>query len=131
MYIRTFLCICLRMIYIRIIICFNCLYIYLYFVGIITTPPENTTVCRGSDVTISCGYQSLVALAVRWMINDDVLTENEIMMNSDDFELNNPSMPNATSLTVLSIRVTTTIQCVIPFRSEVFSWVGTVTVIGE
>ena len=90
---------------VRIIICFNCLYIYLYFIEIITTPPENTTVCIGSDVTISCGYQFPFTLSIRWMINDDVLTQTDIM-NSDDYELNNHLIPNTTSLIVLSINDT-------------------------
>ena len=79
-------------------------------------------------MTISCGYQS--PFAVRWLINDDVLTQTDII-NSDNYELNNRLIPNTTSLTVLSINDTTTIQCVIPVNPEVFSWVGTMTVIGE
>ena len=106
-------------------------YVHMHiFIVIITTPPENTTVCRGSDVTISCGYQSPSALAIRWMINDDFFTGFDIM-NSDVYELNNSLVPNATSLTVLSINDTTTIQCVIPVSPQVISWVGTVTVISK
>ena len=108
-----------------------CIHSYIHiFVVIITRPPENTTVCRGSDVIISCGYQSPIVLTPRWVINNVELSATGIMM-SDVYELNNHSTPNATSLTVLSINDTTTIQCVIPLSDEVFSSVGTVTVIGK
>ena len=81
-------------------------------------------------MTISCGYQSPVVLTLRWIINNVEISGTDIM-NSDVYELNEGMMPNATSLTVLSINDSTTIQCVIPLSTEVFSWVGTVTVVGK
>ena len=83
-------------------------------------------------MTISCGYQISIALNPRWIINDVEISSTDIMNRSIViYEVNNILMPNATSLTVLSINDTTTIQCVIPLNPEVFSWVGTVIVNGK
>ena len=35
----------------------------------IATPPENTTVCRGSDVTISFGHVTAILFPVTYMDN--------------------------------------------------------------
>ena len=78
----------------------------------ITKPPENTTVCRGSDVTISCGYQWATALPVTWIINGTSFTQQEVV-DSPLYQLNNPNSPITHSLTVFSSNHTTTFQCVV------------------
>ena len=95
-----------------------------------TTPPEDTTVCRGSDVTISCGYDSDVPLYVLWRINVTHFNESQIM-NMSSYQLNNPTTPIKYSLTVFSLNATTDFRCII--RTQSFSCVSslvTVTVIG-
>ena len=79
---------------------------------IITTPPENRTVLRGSDVTISCGYGSATALTITWIINGISFNQQEIV-NSPLYRLNFATSPMLTSLTVFSINGTTTFQCVV------------------
>ena len=94
----------------------------------ITTPPENTTVYRGSDVTISCGYQWFVVFPVTWIINGTSFTQEEIV-NSPLYQLNNPASPMTFSLTVFSINATTTFQCIVPSTpNTTISTRGTVTV---
>ena len=104
-------------------------YLYLPVVTILI-PPENTTVSRGSDVTISCGYQWRTALAVTWIINGTSLTQQEIL-NSPLYQLNNPNSPMRYSLTVFFINGTTTFQCIVPSTpntTTITSTRGTVTV---
>ena len=99
-----------------------------YSVVTITTPPENTTVCRGSDVTISCGYRGAIALPVTWIINVTSFTQKEIV-NSPLYKLNNPTSPSTVSLTVFSINGTTTFQCIVlSTPNTTTSTRGTVTV---
>ena len=94
----------------------------------ITTPPENTTVCRGVDVTISCGYLSATALPVTWIINGTSFTQKEIL-NSPLYQLNNPIVPMIISLTVFSINGSTTFQCIVlSTPNTITSTCGTVTV---
>ena len=78
----------------------------------ITIPPENTTVCRGSDVNISCGYLTATALPVTWIINGTSFDQPEIL-NSPLYQLNNPTSPPTLSLTIFSINGTTTFQCIV------------------
>ena len=95
---------------------------------IITTPPENTTVYRSSDVTISCGYGSATALTVTWIINGTSFTQLEIQ-DSSLYQLNNPTAPMIVSLTVFSINGTTTFQCIVlSTPNTITSTRGTVTV---
>ena len=101
--------------------------IMVYSVVIVTTPPENTTVCRGSDVTISCGYGGAIALPVTWIINGSSFTQEEIV-NSQLYQLNNPNSPQRVSLTVFSINGTTTFQCMVLSTTNTTSTRGTVTV---
>ena len=96
-------------------------------VVIITRPPENTTVCGGSDVNISCGYQWATALPVTWIINGTSFTQQEIM-NSLLYQLNNPNTPTTLSLTVFSINGSTTFQCTVLSTLNITSTLGTVTV---
>ena len=81
-------------------------------VAIISRPPENTTVCRGSDVTISCGYQWHRTLHVTWIINGTSFDQSAIV-NSPLYQLNNPTTPLGISLTIFSINDTTTVQCIV------------------
>ena len=95
---------------------------------IITTPPEKTTVSRGDDVTISCGYMSATAIAVTWIINGTSFTQEEIA-NSPLYQLNNLFSPMASSLTVFSISGTTTFQCIVhSIPNTTISTRGTITV---
>ena len=95
----------------------------------ITKPPENRTVNRGDDVTISCGYGSATALPVTWIINGRSFTQQEIM-NSPLYRLNFALTPMSTSLTVFSINGTTTLQCVVLSTPPITSTPGIVIVIG-
>ena len=106
------------------------MYVHMYnFYPVVTiiTPPQNTTVCRGSDVTISCGYQWATALPVTWIINGTSFTQDQIV-NSPLYQLNNPLNPKFTSLTVFSINGTTTFQCIVLYQLAT-STRGTVTLI--
>ena len=93
----------------------------------IPKPPENTTVSRGSDVTISCGHVTATALSVTWIINGTSFAQEEIV-NSPLYRLNNPASPPTLSLTVFSINGTTTFQCVVLSTPITTSTRGTVTV---
>ena len=93
----------------------------------ITGPPKNTTVCRGSRVIISCGYQSVTPLPVTWIINRTSFTEYDIANMNELYLQNNPSTPNALSLTVFSINGNTTFQCVVHSTPNTTSTIGSVT----
>ena len=95
----------------------------------IAAPPENITVCRGSDVNISCGYGSSTALPVKWIINGTSFDQQEVA-NSPLYQLNNPIRPMTFSLTVFSINGTTTFLCVVLSTptTTMNSTCGTVTV---
>ena len=100
--------------------------------GTIAKPPENLTVCRGSDVTISCGYVPSILTNIRpviWIINGASFDQNQVVVNSL-YRLNRQTTPTETSLTVFSINDSTTIQCVVLFTPNITSSRGTVTVIG-
>ena len=77
----------------------------------ITTPPEDTTVCRGSDVTISCGYDSDTPLGVLWRLNGTTQLLQSNIINMSSYQVNNPTTPVNYSLTVFSINGTTVIRC--------------------
>ena len=95
-----------------------------------TTPPENTTVFRGSDVTISCGHVTATLLPVTWIINGTSF-DQEVIHNSPLYQQNNNTTPIANSLTVFSINGTTTFQCIVLSNpNKTTSTHGTVTVIG-
>ena len=103
----------------------------MYFAVIFSTQPENTTACRGSNVTISCGYVTNSELPVTWIINGTPF-DVETLENSPLYQLNNAEDPLFYSLTVFSIDGTTTFQCIIelPTRGNIISTPGKVTVIG-
>ena len=93
----------------------------------ITRPPEDITVCRRSDVNISCGYASATALLVTWIINGTSFTHQEVV-GSPLYQLNNATSPMRVSLTVFSINGTTTFQCVVHSTPNTTSTLGTVIV---
>ena len=94
----------------------------------IITPPENTTACRGSDVNISCGYQSNDVLPVTWIINGIPYNSSEIE-NSLLYQLNNIENSTALSLTVFAINYSTSFQCIVD--SQTYSTDGMVTVVSK
>ena len=94
----------------------------------ITRPPENITVCRGRDVTISCGYQWVRALPVTWIINGTSFSQQEVV-DSPFYQLNNPTTPRTHSLKVFSINGNTTFQCIVHSTTNITSTHGTVNVI--
>ena len=94
---------------------------------IIAIPPENTTVSRGSDVTINCGYVTATAFPVTWIINGTSFDQHKIL-NSPLYQLNNPTSPTTLSLTVFSINGTTTFQCIVQSTPNTTSTRGTVIV---
>ena len=97
---------------------------------ILTTPPENTTVCRGSDVTISCGHVTATLLRVTWIINGTLFDQDEIL-NSPLYQQSRQSTPTENSLIVFSINGTTTFQCIVQSTTNTISTIGTVTVTGS
>ena len=112
-----------------------CNLLVIYFVVTIIGPPESTTVCRSSDVTISCEYLSDTTVPVTWIINRTSFDQSTIV-NSPLYQLNNPTNPTLYSLTVFSINHTTTFQCVVHATNNnmipvnITSTTGTVTVVG-
>ena len=110
-----------------------CIY-FVYCIVTITTPPKDTTVCRGSDVTISCGYDSDTPLDVVWTINASNFLQSSLI-NMSSYQVNNPTIPVNYSLTIFSIYGTTSIRCIVASLSMinftvVTSPLVTVTVIG-
>ena len=79
-------------------------------------------------MTINCGYQSDTVLPIRWVENQTTI----INTNKAAYQLNNASIPMATSLTIFSINYTTSFYCKVKPKNvtEVASTVGTITVIG-
>ena len=76
----------------------------------IITPPESTTACRGSNITISCGNEyANASLPVTCMINGESFTQKDIMNNSM-YHINDPK---AMSITLSHINDTTTFQCIV------------------
>ena len=96
----------------------------------ITTPPENTTVCGGSRVTISCRYNSTnaCALPVTWIINGTSFSSEEIV-DSPLYWLNDLGNPKTLSLVVSSTNGNTTFQCIVHSTPITTSTLGMVTVI--
>ena len=102
-------------------------YSFKHFVVTIVVPPENVTVSRGSNVTISCGYGSASALPVTWIINGTSFTQREVV-DSPLYQLNDPHSPRTVSLIVFSINHTTAFQCIVHSTTDVTSTLGTVKV---
>ena len=102
-----------------------CVHLVVTFIA----PLENTTVCRGSDVNISCGYKSATAIPIKWWINGTEFTQEDLQ-NNPLYQLNSPTSPMTYSLTVFSIDGTTTFQCVVLSDPTITSTLGTVIVNG-
>ena len=93
-------------------------------VVVITRPPENATVCRGSDVIISCGINSTDAFNIIWSFNGSSFSS---IPNNAMYQAINQT------LTMFSINYTTTVQCavhILPSSMILQSTAGTVTVVG-
>ena len=99
----------------------------IYPVVTIVNPPENITVCYGSSVNISCGYQSNTTLNVGWHIGN-VIYGSDSILDRNSYQVNNRSNPLDYSLTVHSVYQNTTFQCIV--KSNSTSTPGTVTVVG-
>ena len=95
----------------------------------IATPPENATVCRGSDVTISCGYVMVRPILVTWIINGTSFSQLQIFF-SPLYQQYRQGTPTENSLIVFSINYTTTFQCVVQSTPNTTSTLGTITVNG-
>ena len=96
----------------------------------IVTPPEDITVCRGSMVNISCGYQSDTAWPVRWFING-TLSIPDTALSRNMYRVNNRDDPLNYSLTLLRVDYNTTLQCIVESEPNITtSAYGTVAVIG-
>ena len=111
------------------IIATTCKLCVLNSVVTISRPPENISVCRGSDVTINCGYLWASALTVTWIINGTSFDQSAIV-NSPLYQLNNPTVPTTTSLTIFSINDTTTVQCIVHSTANTNSTLGKISLIG-
>ena len=95
-----------------------------FIVVVITRPPEDTTVCRGSDVIIHCGHNSTDTFDTIWGFNGSTPIS---VVNSQMFRQSNQT------LTIFSINYTTTVQCVVHIRVSsiiLTSGTATVTVVG-
>ena len=90
-------------------------------------PPENITVCRGSDVVVHYGYMWSTLLPVTWIINGTSFTQQEIV-DSPLYQLNNARIHSTISLTVFAINHTTTFQCIVHSTPNTTSRFGAVTV---
>ena len=110
--------------YIRL--CITILYFMCVFIAVvITRPPEDTTVCRGSDVIISCGHNSTDTFDTVWGFNGSQVMPVEIFPMYQAINQ---------TLTIFSINYTTTVQCrvhiVVSPPIVLTSGTATVTVVG-
>ena len=101
-------------------------YVCMYPVVKIVKPPGNITVCYGSSVNISCGYQSNTTLNVGWHIGN-VIYGSDSILSRKMYQVNNSSNPLNYSLTVRFVEQNTTFRCIVESNS---STPGTVTVMG-
>ena len=96
-----------------------------FVVVVLTRPPENTTVCRGSDVIIGCGHNSTDTFYTIWGFNGSGLFS---VVNSRMYQAINQT------LTIFSINYTTTVRCAVQIRVSppivLTSGTATVTVVG-
>ena len=101
------------------------IYVHIFIVVVITRPPEDTTVCRGSDVIISCGHNSTDIYDTLWGFNGSVPIS---VVNNRMYQAINQT------LTLFSINYTTTVQCVVHILVSppiiLASGTATVTVLG-
>ena len=93
-------------------------------------PPQNMTVTRGSNVSISCGHVIAMQRPVTWIINGTSIGQDQISF-SPLYQQKRQGTPTENSLTVFSINGTTTFQCVVQSTPNTTnSTLGTVTVTG-
>ena len=93
-------------------------------VVVITRPPEDTTVCRGSDVIISCGHNSTDTFDTVWGFNGSIFS---LIVNGQVYRAINQT------LIIFSINYTTTVQCSVHITElsiVLTSGTATVTVVG-
>ena len=93
------------------------------------TPPQNMSVTKGSNVTISCGHVIASPRPVTWIINGTSF-DQEYIFFSQIYQQNRQAAPTENSLTVFSINHTTTFQCVIHLNPTTTSTLGTISVFG-
>ena len=100
-------------------------YICVLIVVVITRQPENTTVCRGGEVTISCGHNSTAKFDTIWSING---SNFHSVVNDPLYQHSNQT------LTIFSIKYATTFRCAVNIRLSspiiLISTTATVTVVG-
>ena len=91
----------------------------------LTRPPEDTTVCRGSDVIISCGHNGTGIFDTVWSFNGSSFSS--LANNPMYWAINE-------TLTIFSINYTTTVQCAVHIVVSppiiLTSGIATVTVVG-
>ena len=100
---------------------------------VITNPPQNTTVCAGDNVNVTCGYSFNVQLGAVWIIGGVSFSTMDFAQSS---QFHSPTVNNAsdTVLTVYSASEQineTTFQCEFTLVPPVFSPVGILTVMGK
>ena len=100
-------------------------YMCVFVAVVITRPPEDTTACRGSEVTIACGHNSTDIFDTIWGFNGSA---PKIIVNSQMYQAMNQT------LTIFSINYTTTVQCAVHIRVSppiiLSSGIATVMVVG-
>ena len=100
---------------------------------VFTNPPQNTTICAGNDINITCGYSYMVPLGAVWIIGGESFSSMDIKESS---YLQLPKVNDVSDmvLTVYSVSEQmneTTFQCEFTLLPPVFSPVGTLTVMGK
>ena len=113
----------------------TCIHIHIFYCITLevsfTAQPQNTTVTRGSDVTISCGHMISGARPVTWIINGTSFSQDQIFL-SPLYQQNRQTTPTENSLTVFSINGTTTFQCIVHSTpTSTTSTLGTINVTGS
>ena len=97
----------------------------IFIVVVITRPPEDTTVCRGSDVIINCGHNSTDRFDTVWSFNGSSFS---LIVNGQVYRAINQT------LIIFSINYTTTVQCAVHIRVSppilLTSGTATVMVVG-
>ena len=78
--------------------------VFVLLVVAITRSPEDTTVCKGSDVIISCGINSTDKFDTVWGFNG---SSPITIVNGQVYQAMNQT------LTIFSINYTTTVQCAV------------------
>ena len=99
-------------------------YMCVFVAVVITRPPEDTTACRGSKVTITCGHNSTTSFDTIWSINQLPFGS---LNNNPLYQLSNQT------LIIFSINDTTTFECAVQILNSfiiLYSGPATVNVVG-